>query len=254
MHIQSLTRFLCVGLVTMAAATAGCAADTSSDGDSDSSVAEESSSAYTSGIGLKLGGDYVSADTLSYPRLSLDAKKQTYAWDTGIRCVRAPCPSFETGRWSAYRSISTGRYYVGLVSTARKRHWFSVDFASDGAVKGLVGVWGTTEKFVPARVAVVGCEAMLCAEGSFCAEDDAGQGSCLAYPTCKTAKCAAGSYCADRPIMCFTTPCAPTAPSCEACPAPGTTINCMPGPGSRPPACAAHESVTATCPGVTIAF
>jgi hypothetical protein len=280
MQIKWIAGVLFAGVLGTAAV--GCAVDSQgADEDTQSSVSEESSQAYTSGVGAKLGGNYVSADTLHYPTLSLDAKAQTYVWDSGIRCVRAPCPSGDSGRWAAYRAVPSQNIYVNLVSTTRKSRWFKVDFDGNREIKGLVGVWGTPEKFVPARVAdpcatvrcavgthceavgnqascvpdaVAGCEAMLCIEGSYCVEDSRGQGSCIQYPTCKTTKCAGGQYCADRPIVCITSPCAPTAPSCESCPRSGTFFNCMPGPGTRALECAAHESITANCPGVTFAF
>ena len=257
---------------------AGCASSVAStDGDPQSTLSEES--AYVTGIGAKVGGDYVSK-TGAYPTLSLNAKAQTYSWDTGVRCITTPCPSGEAGSWALYRDYSA-HYYLRLHSSTKTVRWFHVVLNKKGTITELDGIWGEAANFVPkpetdpcsvVRCAagttcqtvkgaaacvpnpVVGCAAMLCVTGSYCAEDANGQGSCIAYPTCATTKCGGGNYCADRAIVCIKSPCAPTAPSCEACPASGTTINCMPGPGTRPAACGAVASLTANCPGVTVAF
>lgn len=242
---------LFIAAAAVAIAT-GCTAATTTDEESPQSLGAEE--AYSSGIGLKLGGDYVDAASGKYPTLSLDAKAQRYVWDTGIRCVRAPCPSGETGRWAVYRGFPSQRYYVGLFSTTRTEHWFRVDFDGNGLVKGLIGVFGEKEMFVPKPAPVVGCEVMRCAAGTFCDEDASGRGSCVPYATCAATKCAGGNFCADRPIMCVVAPCPPTAPSCEPCPPPGT-IDCMPPvPADRQAVCSAHTSVAANCPGVTFAF
>lgn len=270
------------GLVLAGAfAVVGCsgAVETTQQEDSQGDVSEE---AYGSGIGKKLGGDYV-AKAAAYPTLSLDAAKQTYVWDTGIRCVRAPCPSGETGRWALYKASYGNRYYAGLTPSggAGTKRWFRVSFDAKGAVSELDGVWGETQVFVPrAKTSacaavlcapgttcqesggqakcvpdvVAGCAAMLCAPDTFCVEDARGQGSCKPYATCRATKCGGGNFCADRPIQCFAAPCPPTAPSCEACP-PAGNIDCMPSvPKERQALCSAHESISANCPGVTFTF
>ncbi|MBI2396009.1 MAG: hypothetical protein HYV09_40980 [Deltaproteobacteria bacterium] len=236
--------------------TTGCAVNSQPDQDDErASVTEEAVTA--SSIYTLLVGDYVSADGLKYPTLNLasSAWARTYTWDTGIRCITTPCPSGETGRWTVYRSLFTGKYFLQLRSTVGKIHWFGVDIDGEGKIKGLPGVWGETAFFVPKRVfePVVGCAAMLCAEGTICYEDETGAGTCIAVPTCKDASCASGEYCAELPVECIKAPCPPM-PTCLACPKPGV-INCMPivSPDVAP-LCKAAESIKANCPGVEFVY
>src|SRR5262249_14250163 len=100
------------------------------------------------------------------------------------------------------------------------------------------------------------CALARCTAGTHC-DDTSGKAVCVKDPvTCATTKCAGGDSCVDRPIVCITAPCDATAPSCEACPAPGTYIDCMPGPGVPKPLCTdqARASITANCPGVDFVF
>jgi hypothetical protein len=66
------------------------------------------------------------------------------------------------------------------------------------------------------------CATVRCAAGTFC-DETTGWARCVAYSTCANAEiaCAPGTHCEDVPIVCVTTPCAPTAPTCVAdrCPA-----------------------------------
>lgn len=252
MRSTSIAGLFFVGALAMA----GCAINSQTDqGDEKTSVTEEAVTG--SEMYKMLVGDYVSASGEAYPTLNLasSAYARTYTWDTGIRCITTPCPSGETGRWTLYRSLYTGKYYVQLRSTVGKIHWFGVDLDSLGAIKGLPGVWGETAFFVPKHVSepVVGCAAMLCAEGTVCHEDATGAGSCIAVPTCKDKVCAAGEYCAEVPVECIKAPCPPM-PTCFACPKPGT-INCMPivDPAVAP-LCKAAGAIQASCPGVEFVY
>jgi hypothetical protein len=125
---------------------AGCASsEGTSDDNPESTLSEES--AYKTGVGAKLGGEYVSKSRL-YPTLSLNAKDQTYKWDNGLRCIRMPCPSGEAGKWKIYKGFG-GHYYAHLLSAAKESHWFRVRLTKASVVTELDGVWGETTDFVP---------------------------------------------------------------------------------------------------------
>jgi hypothetical protein len=275
MRIQRIAGLLFAGAV----AIAGCAANTDVEEDTQTGVAEEAY--HTSALGKKLVGDYV-AENGTLPTLRLDGD-QSYAWDTGIRCVRAPCPSGEGGKWNLYKAYNANRYYVGLFSTEGNERWFRVRL-TNGEVRELDGVWGEKQDFVPARktdpcavvrcgygttcqvidgraqcVEPASCAAMLCGPGTYCVEEN-GQGRCEPYPTCATTSLLCvdpGKKCVDTPIVCVRAPCPPTAPSCGyVCPADGT-INCMPiVPASRAHLCSGeyHQWIGQSCPNVELVY
>ncbi|MEO7092595.1 MAG: hypothetical protein ABI175_05040 [Polyangiales bacterium] len=190
----------------------GCAAD-AQHGDEEGSDAPSTVQADAlSKLGKSIVGDYKS--DAWYPRFSLAADR-SYSWDTGIRCIKAPCPSGDAGTWTIYNGTA-GSHYVNLVSKpAGQSRWFRI---YDGPPVVLKGVFGTTGTFTK-------------------------QGS-TSYPTCESSKtkCEAGMHCEDTAIVCITTPCAPTAPSCVPdnkcatvrcaagykCEATGTTVGCVP--------------------------
>lgn len=163
----------------------GCAAQSTPEGEDDTSTlhAEDALSA----TGKLLVGDYKS--DAWYPRFSL-AKDGTYVWDSGIRCVKAPCPSGDSGRFKIWVGAYTGTRYVNMVSSDGKvEHWLRV--ASLSPTK-LVGVFGTTGTFtrVSAEKPVGGCTATSeCGNGEQCIA-----GACTARPLCVQIPVASDRY------------------------------------------------------------
>lgn len=156
----------------LVASLAGCAAESSSEGDSESLVA--SSDDALSAFGKLLVGDYKSA--APHPTFSLE-KDSGYAWDTGIRCITTPCPSGDAGGFSIWRDYA-GRRYVRLLSNDGKiTRWFRVDSLKPVT---LVGVFGTTGTFKLTTGAPPGCTATSeCAAGEQCLSS-----ACTPRPSC----------------------------------------------------------------------
>lgn len=263
-----------VALSSLAVTAAACSSAPAEEEDSESSTVEEG--LHTSQLAQKLAGDWI-AKGAPVPTMTLD-KSGSYTLDTGIRCIRAPCPSGESGTWRLYRGFYSS--YVRLAPQGASARWYRVKVEGRDPVE-LTGVWGTQGAFVPAPpsdpcarvrcasgtrcenvngsaqcVPTITCANVRCAAGTMC-EMVNGAPQCNPYPTCASTLCAPGMTCTDQPIVCVRAPCPPTAPSCEyQCPAPGF-INCMPGPG-RPanPACsgAYHQFIKDNCPGVDFAY
>lgn len=167
----------------------GCAAQSSPDSEDEvtSMQAEGALSAY----GKQLVGDYKAADAV-YPRFSL-AKDGTYVWDSGIRCVKAPCPSGDAGRFQIYVGAFSGTRYVNLRSNDGKvERWLRV--ASLVPTK-LVGAFGTTGSYVR-NVAkpTPGCASYTdCNQGEQCLA-----GTCTARPLCVQIPVATDRYLAKN--------------------------------------------------------
>lgn len=75
------------------AALSGCAPGSENDDEGSSTAAPIKGGPRV----VSLVGDYHPIDE-NYPLLSLDANG-TYLYDTGIRCIQAPCPSGDAGTW-----------------------------------------------------------------------------------------------------------------------------------------------------------
>jgi hypothetical protein len=201
-------------------AIAGCSADAqhgAEDGDAPATLQADA----LSKLGKTIVGSYKSEAW--YPRFELKADG-TYSWDTGIRCVRAPCPSGDAGDWKIYRGAS-GSQYVNLVSKpAGEDRWFRIH---SGPPVVLEGVWGTTGKFTKEGSAPISkCATVRCAAGFLC-DDSSGTATCVALPKdycvsdadCKLvdkycggcvcmalASWATPPTCTD-PVNCFVAPC-----------------------------------------------
>ena len=204
----------------------GCAADarhTDDEGDAPSTMQADA----LSKLGKSIVGDYKSAAV--YPRFELKADG-TYSWDTGIRCVRAPCPSGDIGTWKIYNGTA-GRHYVNLVSTpAAEDRWYRI---YDGPPVVLDGRFGTTGTFTKQGTTGTTCAAVRCAAGTKC-DDSSGTAACVplskdfcnADADCKLvddycggcnclalASWATPPTCTD-PVNCFVEPCMRKTVSC----------------------------------------
>ena len=131
-------------------AAAGCGSsdatpENSAPSPDDEVIAHTEQGLHRSPLGRSLPGAYSDAARV-YPRFELRAD-QSYDLDTGIRCVRAPCPSGESGAWNLYRF--GGAYYVALVASARpfSFKWLRVN-PTAGQPNELVGVYGVVGDFL----------------------------------------------------------------------------------------------------------
>lgn len=178
---------LAVSLAASLGSLAGCAAQSAPDGDDDPSTmrSEDALSAF----GKLLVGSYRSESL--YPRFTL-AADGTYNWDTGIRCIKAPCPSGDSGRFFIYRGVFSGVRYLNLrASGGATERWLRVDSLTPTK---LVGVFGTTGVFTRDEVKDAGCKVYSdCAGGEQC---DAG--TCVARPLCVQIPVADGRYLAKN--------------------------------------------------------
>lgn len=167
----------------------GCAVPTSSERDDD--VATMQSEDALSAFGKLLVGNW-KADT-TYPRFTL-AKDGTYSWDSGIRCVKAPCPSGDVGRFHLYVGAWTGTRYVNLRSNdGAHSRWLRVD-----SLARLSGAFGTTGSYTRDTGKVVpvdpGCTSYTdCAGGEQCLA-----GVCTARPVCVQIPVSEGRYLAKN--------------------------------------------------------
>lgn len=147
--MAKLNALLLPGLLStlfFAAVTAtGCASSVDAqDEESTESVSQESLTG--SDVAKKLVGSWKAVGNL-FPRVELGADG-TYTLDTGIRCVKAPCPSGEAGKWALYRGAS-GTYYTALFPKGNNPDsWYSVKL-SGGKPTQLVGAFGTKGKLEP---------------------------------------------------------------------------------------------------------
>jgi hypothetical protein len=126
-----------VAIVTGFVLLTGCAAQPADD-----AAASLTSESALSSTGKVVVGTYHSADGALYPTFTLQSDG-TYRWDTGIRCVKAPCPSGDIGTWSVYASGATK--YVDLTSNDRTiaDRWFKLASTSPVTLKGAFGTTGT---------------------------------------------------------------------------------------------------------------
>lgn len=207
----------------------GCSADaqhSDAEGDAPGTVQADA----LSKLGKSIVGDYQS-DAV-YPRFSL-AADGTYTWDTGIRCVKAPCPSGDAGKWTIYNGTA-GRHYVNLVSKpAGEDRWFRIYDGPPVVLKGVFGTDGTFTK--QGGTTGPSCATVRCAAGYTC-QVSGGTVGCVALPKdfCNTdgdcklvddycggcnclplASWAAPPSC-TTPVSCFVEPCRGKTVACES--------------------------------------
>ncbi len=203
--------------VVSSLALAGCAADSqhaNEDGDTPSTVQADALSKF----GKTIVGSYQSAAV--YPRFELKADG-TYTWDTGIRCVRAPCPSGDAGTFTIYTG-SSGSHYVNLVSKpAAADRWFRIFDGPPVVLKGVFGTDGTFTKESP----ITKCMTVRCAAGYVCQDDGTTAGCvplskdfCTVDADCKLVDDYCGG-CNCLPLASWAAP-----PSCT------TPVNCFAEP------------------------
>ncbi len=165
------SRSISIVLLASSLVFAGCAAQTSHDGEEDPSTFTAAEGALSS-YAKQLVGDYKS-DAL-YPRFSL-LKDGSYTFDTGIRCIKAPCPSGDAGTFSIWND-SRARKYVNLFSTDGKvSRWFRVDALKPVTLVGVSGITGTFKTIAAA-------------------------GTCIANNDCGSGEQCVGSVCTARPL------------------------------------------------------
>lgn len=171
-----------ISIVLAALAFSGCAAQAGVEGGDDDFVASDAEALTGSTLYKALVGGYRSADTL-YPTFTLNADR-TFTLDTGIRCVRAPCDSGDSGKWTLY--MYRGRYYLNLAGVSLSR-WYQVQSFAKGVLVGMTEK-GTWTKEAPTS----GCAAILCAPDSMCVDAPEGA-SCITK--CATVRCTSATYC-----------------------------------------------------------
>lgn len=179
------TRHVPIVLFASFLAFAGCAAQTQHDDQEDPSTFTAATENALSSFGKQLVGDYKS-DAV-YPRFSL-LKDGSYTWDTGIRCVKAPCPSGDSGKFSIWND-SRGRKYVNLFASDHSvSRWFRVDGTKPVVLVGVAGVSGTFKMIV--ATPTPGCTVSSdCAGGEQCIS-----GTCTARPLCVQVTSADGVF------------------------------------------------------------
>jgi hypothetical protein len=168
------TRHASIALVASFLAFAGCTAQAYHDDQEDPSTFTASESALSS-YGRQLVGDYKS-DAV-YPRFSL-LEDGTYTFDTGIRCVRAPCPSGDSGNFSIWRDHGGRRYVRLLASDHSVKRWLLVESLKPVTLVGFAGITGTFRMMGAAG----GCTTYTeCGEGEQCIAN-----VCTPRPVCAT--------------------------------------------------------------------
>jgi hypothetical protein len=148
--------FLAASLLAgCAGAPAGAEADTGSSAD-DALVSDD------------FVGTYRPADGRAFPVLALGADG-TYVFDTGIRCIQAPCPSGDVGTWRV-----TSPYSIRLVSSdplASEPQRLIEIVSGGGAALSYEGADGETIEFarqVEEVETLDRCAAVRCAGGLRC--------------------------------------------------------------------------------------
>jgi hypothetical protein len=172
-----------LSIVLAALAFSGCAAQAGVEGEEDFS-ASEAEALTASDLYKALVGGYKSADTL-YPTFTLNADR-TFTLDTGIRCITAPCPSGDSGKWTLYTYKKS--FYLNLAGVSGSR-WYLVQSFNKGVLVGVTdkGTW-TKQAEEPTS----GCAAILCAPNQLCTDDGTGA-KCL--DKCAAVRCTATTHC-----------------------------------------------------------
>jgi hypothetical protein len=160
-----------------------------------------------------------------------------YVFDNGVRCVRAPCPSGDSGTWGI-RTVRAARRGVPAVREVVLRR--------PGISTSPTRALRIDESRTPIRL--IGT---LEIAGTFIR-----QGTVARPPSCEATTCKKFERCELRQVQCVRAPCDPV-PTCvkQACPT-VPYINCMPGPGTRSEYCTleGQQWLKANCPNVQIAY
>lgn len=180
------TRSFSASLLAASLVFAGCAAQSTPEGEDDTTTLRSEDS--LSKFGKQLVGSYRSESM--YPRFTL-ASDGTYSWDTGIRCFTTPCPSGDTGRFAIYVGAWTGIRYVNLRSSdGTASHWLRVASLTPAKLIGAFGTTGTFTRDPKGEVKTDGCAATSeCGGGEQCLS-----GVCTARPICVQIPVADGRY------------------------------------------------------------
>jgi hypothetical protein len=117
-------------------------------------------------VSMDMVGDYRPADG-GYPRLLLEADG-SYFYDTGVRCIQAPCPSVDAGSWHLGVD-GTVRLVASSPDALEAQR--SIEITSNDPVTLAVGDAGAEPHeltpFVEAAP-TASCSAVLCAPGRRC--------------------------------------------------------------------------------------
>jgi hypothetical protein len=212
-------------LLLSAGLLSGCAGAPS---DADASASTTSAAL----VSADLAGTYRPADGTAFPVLVLEADG-TYVFDTGIRCIQAPCPSGDDGTWRVTSSYSL-RLETNDPLAAQPQRLVEL-VPGEPAVLSFEGPEGETIELALVEESLpppASCAAVSCAFGSDCEVID-GVAQCVA-PTsdevtppasCAAVLCAPGARCevVDGAAQCVT-PAEQMAP-----PASCAAVLCAPG-------------------------
>jgi hypothetical protein len=177
-----------------AALLAGCAGAPAGD-ESVASVADAI-------VSSELAGTYRPADGSQFPFLTL-ADDGTYVYDTGIRCIMAPCPSGDSGTWRRGPG-ATIRLVAETPEALEPRRSVQIVSSEEPVALRFVGPDGATlelSKEVAAVEAPNKCAVVRCGGGARC-EVVEGQARCVADDRaaeeankCAVVRCGGGARC-----------------------------------------------------------
>lgn len=150
------------------ASLSGCASEPESADEASSTVASAegaNSSAEGASVSATWDGEYHTCEG-EFPQLTLEPNG-FYIYDTGIRCVRAPCPSGDVGDWY----LGYGTLYLVATSSDALEPYRTLEIVStDPPTLLFEDRDGTRYEFVRVDEATLpsSCAAVLCLVGTTC--------------------------------------------------------------------------------------
>lgn len=211
---------------------AGCAADATVDDESAASEADALKAPKLYGAWVADSGPIALVTFTSNAAKTLGGEKgQTFSAtvDNGVRCITTPCPSTDdvAGVYQVKSATRLALLSYDKPSATFARYLGGYHYAVKGDVLTLKKDDGTVTGTFHRAIDLCG--------GDVCTKDE---------------------HCESVVVDCIKAPCPPI-PECRPneCPKPGT-VNCQPGPGGVPAACAQPYRgwVVEHCKGVSFAF
>jgi hypothetical protein len=159
MRIKLIVSLLFAGALS----TAGCSVSSVEEAE-ETEATEEALG--TSAVAKKLVGDWKAESSESNASFNL-ASNGKYVWNTGIVCIKAPCPTTEKGTWSLHKRSST-KFEVKINPSERgaASRWYKVTLKNDEPQR-LVGINGAQGAFVRKKE-IISCAVTLCEVGTRC--------------------------------------------------------------------------------------
>lgn len=191
-------------------ALTGCSAPVDSVSDSESAV--EAVDTTVEALSTSAAREAFVGTFVSGARTLTLEDRGTYVLDTGIRCIKAPCPSLEEGRWALSRKA--GAYQITLSPKKGAKVVLSASLLGNGA--RLVSKSDASVAFEKVVEEVNPCIFTTCPTNSVCEAVD-GQAQCITLDACARVRCPGDTTCVANGESASCVPVAPPVDAVATC-------------------------------------